>query len=297
LIIYQHTKKGESVSKIAIVTDSTAYIPQEILKGLPVFTIPLHVIWGDETYKDNVDITQKVFYERLGSSKIMPSTSQPSPQEFVELYENIAKEYDEILSIHISSQLSGTVDSAMQAKKVLPKLKIEVVDSQSTSMGLGFLVLTAARYVQAGENLQRSKELIESARNRVRIFFILKTLEFLKRGGRIGSAAALLGAALNLKPILMVEEGVIKPFAKVRTMQKALTRLVEILKENIEGKTPVHLAIIQAEAKNDALFLQEEVAKNLAKEDLAEMVFAGISPVIGTHAGPGAVGICFLTDK
>ena len=285
------------MSKIAIVTDSTAYIPQEILQGLPVFTIPLHVIWGDETYKDNVDITQKVFYERLGSSKIMPSTSQPSPQEFVELYENIAKEYDEILSIHISSQLSGTVDSAIQAKNVLSKLKIEVIDSKSTSMGLGFLVLTAARYVQAGENLQRCKELIESGRNRVRIFFILKTLEFLKRGGRIGSASALLGAALNLKPILMVEEGVIKPFAKVRTMQKALIRLTEILKENIEGKTPVHLAIIQAEAEDDAIFLQNEITKNLENKDIAELVTAGISPVIGTHAGPGAVGICFLTDK
>jgi DegV family protein with EDD domain len=283
--------------KIAIVTDSTACIPQENLQGLPVFIIPLHVIWGDDTYKDNVDITQKVFYERLGSSNIMPSTSQPSTKEFIDLYEKIAEDFDEILSIHISAQLSGTVDSAMQAKKYLSKLRIEVIDSKSTSMGLGFLVLMAARLVQEGENLLKIKELIESARNRVRIFFILKTLEFLKRGGRIGSASALLGAALNLKPILMVDEGVIKPFAKVRTMQKALTRLTEILKENIEGKTPIHLAIIQAEAEDDAAFLQNEITKNLKKEDLSELVIAGISPVIGTHAGPGTVGICFLTDK
>lgn len=283
--------------KIAIVTDSTAYIPQKNLEGLPVFTIPLHVIWGDETYKDNVDITQKVFYERLSSSKIMPSTSQPSPQEFVELYENIAKEYDEILSIHISSQLSGTIDSAIQAKNILSNLKIEVIDSKSTSMGLGFLVLVAARYVQTGGDLRSCKELIESARNRVRIFFILKTLEFLKRGGRIGSASALLGSALNLKPILMIEEGVVKPFAKVRTMQKALIRLSEILKDHIEGKTPVHLAIIQAEAEDDAVLLQNAISKTVGQKDIAEMVLTGISPVIGTHAGPGAVGICFLTDK
>jgi DegV family protein with EDD domain len=285
------------MSKIAIVTDSTAYIPKETLKGLPIFTIPLHVIWGDETYRDNVDITQKVFYERLVSSKIMPSTSQPSPQEFVELYKNIAKEYDEILSIHISSKLSGTVDSAMQAKIILSKMKIEVIDSKSTSMGLGLLVLAAARHVQAGESFQSCKELIESARNRVKLFFILKTLEFLKRGGRIGSASALLGAALDLKAILMVDDGVIKPFAKVRTMQKALIRLTEIFKENIEGKTPVHLAIIQAEAEDDALFLQNEIVKNLKNGDIAELYSAGISPVIGTHAGPGAVGICFLTDN
>jgi DegV family protein with EDD domain len=131
----------------------------------------------------------------------------------------------------------------------------------------------------------------------VRIFFILKTLEFLKRGGRIGSASALLGSALNLKPILMIEEGVVKPFAKVRTMQKALIRLSEILKDHIEGKAPVHLAIIQAEAEDDAVLLQNAISKTVRQKDIAEMVLTGISPVIGTHAGPGAVGICFLTDK
>ena len=285
------------MSKIAIVTDSTAYIPNENLRDLPVFTIPLHVIWGDDMYRDNVDITQEVFYKRLGSSKTMPSTSQPSPQEFAELYKTVAKDYDEILSIHISSQLSGTFDSAIQAKKILSNLKIEVIDSKSTSMGLGFLVLMAARNAQAGENLQKCKELIESARERVKIYFVLRTLEFLKRGGRIGSASALLGTALNLKPILMVEDGVIKPFAKVRTMQKAISRLAEILSENIEGKTPVHLAIIQAEAENDALFLQKEIENKLSKKDISEMINAGISPVIGTHAGPGAIGICFVTEK
>jgi DegV family protein with EDD domain len=297
LIFQSADNKGVSVSKIAIVTDSTAYIPKENLRDLPVFTIPLHVIWGDDMYRDNVDITQNVFYERLGSSKTMPSTSQPSPQEFVELYKTVAKDYDEILSIHISSQLSGTFDSAIQAKKILSGLKIEVIDSKSTSMGLGFLVLMAARNAQAGDNLQKCKELIESARDKVKIFFVLRTLEFLKRGGRIGSASALLGTALNLKPILMVEDGVIKPFAKVRTMQKALSRLVEILSENIQERTPIHLGIIQAEAENDALFLQKEIENKLSKKDVSEMIITGISPVIGTHTGPGAVGICFVTEK
>lgn len=286
------------MAKIAIVTDSTAYIPFESQKGLPIFTIPLHVIWGDETFKDNVDITQEVFYKRLSTSKILPSTSQPSPQEFVELYEKIAREYDEILSIHISAKLSGTVDSALQAKKILAnKIKIEVIDSQSTSMGLGFLALTAARKIKSGENLLKTTEFINVARNRVKIFFILRTLEFLKRGGRIGSASALLGTALNLKPILMVDDGEIKPFVKVRTMQKALSRLSVILEENIQGKTPVNLAIIQAGAESDAEFLKNEIQNKVKKEDLAEMITAGISPVIGTHAGPGAVGICFLTEK
>lgn len=286
------------MTKIAVVTDSTAYLPPKSQLGLPIFTIPLHVIWGDETFKDNVDITPEVFYERLGTSKVMPSTSQPSPQEFIELYEKVAKEYDEILSIHISAKLSGTVDSALHAQKYLAnKIKIEVIDSQSTSMGLGFLALMAARKIKSGENLQKTKGLIESARDRVKIFFILRTLEFLRRGGRIGSASALLGAALNLKPILMVDDGEIKPFVKVRTMQKALVKLSEIFKSTVSGRTPVHLAIIHAGAQSDAEFLQNEIKKQLEKNDLAELVNAGISPVIGTHAGPGAVGICFLMDK
>lgn len=284
--------------KIAIITDSTAYLPSETYAKLPIFTIPLHIIWGDETYKDNVDITPDVFYSKLGSAKVMPSTSQPSPQEFIELYEKVAQEFDEILSIHISAKLSGTVDSALQAKKILEnKIKVEVVDSRSTSMGLGFLALTAAKKVKAGESLQNIKDFIESAQDRAKIFFIPKTLEFLKRGGRIGAASALLGTALDIKPILMLDEGVIKPFIKVRTMQKALSKLVEILQENIAGRTPVHLAVIEAEAESDAGFLLKEIQNRLTKGDLVEMVHAGISPVIGTHVGPGAVGICFLTEK
>jgi DegV family protein with EDD domain len=286
------------MTKIAIVTDSTTYLPAKTQAGLSIFTIPLHVIWGNETYKDNVDITSDEFYEKLGAAKIMPSTSQPSPQEFVQLYKKVLEEFDEILSIHISAKLSGTVDSAVQAKKILEnKATIEVVDSCSTSMGLGFLALAAARMAKSGENLQAIRKYTENAKDRVKIFFILRTLEFLRRGGRIGSASALLGTALNLKPILMVDDGEVKPYIKVRTMQKALTKLAEILDENIQGKTPVHLSIIQAGAEDDAKFLQNEINNRVKKEWISEMTTAGISPVIGTHAGPGAVGICFLTEK
>lgn len=286
------------MSKIAIVTDSTICLPAKIQAGLPIFTIPLHVIWGDEVYKDNVDITQDVFYEKLKSAKVMPSTSQPSPQDFVDLYKKVLKDYDEILSIHISAKLSGTCDSAIQAQRMLEKqARIEVIDSRSTSMGLGFLALAAARMSKSGENLQSIKKYTDNARDRVKIFFILRTLEFLRRGGRIGSASALLGTALNLKPILMVDEGEIKPYVKVRTMQKALSKVAEILEENINGKTPIHLSIIQAGAEEDAKFLQGEIKSRIKNEWIAEMVIAGISPVIGTHAGPGAVGICFMTEK
>jgi len=285
------------MTKLAIVTDSTAYIPDEILKDLPIFIIPLHVIWGDETYRDNVDIHQNVFYDRLSNSKILPSTSQPSPQEFIDLYKKIRNEYDQILSIHISSKLSGTVDSAIQAKNTLKDINIEIIDSFSTSMGLGFLVLAAARAAHSGESLQNCITLVEEAKSRLHVYFILRTLDFLKRGGRIGGASALLGTALNLKPILMLQDGKIEPFAKVRTMQKALTHLVEIFNEKIQEKTPVHAAIIQAEAQSDVEFLKNEINRIVNPDHIQEFFIAGISPVIGTHAGPGSIGICFLTEK
>jgi DegV family protein with EDD domain len=285
------------MSKLAIVTDSTASIPDDFIKNLPISIIPLHVIWGEEMYQDNVDIHQEEFYKRLPLSKILPSTSQPSPKEFIEMYKSIGQEYDEILSVHISSKLSGTVDSALQAKNYLSSMHIEVVDSLSTSMGLGFLTLIAAREAQGGKNLAECKRLVESARKRLHIYFVLHTLEFLKRGGRIGGASALLGTALNLKPVLMLDDGKIEPYEKVRTMRKALLRLTEILREKSEGKIPIHLALIHASAEQDAEFLLAEIKKQFKNQEIAELIIAGISPVLGTHAGPGAIGICFLTDK
>jgi DegV family protein with EDD domain len=283
--------------KLAIVTDSTASIPDDLIQNLHISIIPLHVIWGEEMYQDNVDIHQEEFYKRLPLSKILPSTSQPSPKEFIELYKLIGQEYDEILSVHISSKLSGTFDSAMQAKNYLSSMHIEVIDSLSTSMGLGFLALTAAREAQKGKNLDECKKIVESARERINVFFVLQTLEFLKKGGRIGGASALLGTALNLKPILMLDEGKIESYEKIRTKQKALLRLVEILHQKSEGKTPIHLALIQASAEQDAKFLLAEIKKGFRDQDISELFITGISPVIGTHAGPGAIGICFLTEK
>jgi len=285
------------MSKLAIVTDSTVCFPDNIIQGLPIFTIPLHVIWGDEMYKDSIDIHQSEFYRRLPLSKVLPSTSQPSPQEFMELYKSLGQQYDEILSIHISSKLSGTVDSAIQAKHSLPLQKIEVVDSLSTSMGLGFLVLLAARQAQKELGITECKQKVESAIEELQVFFVLRTLEFLKRGGRIGGASALLGTALNLKPVLMLKDGKIEPFAKVRTMKKALIRLAEIFADKSQGYKSIHLAIIQASAEEDAQFLVDEIRKSVKSEKIVELFTTGISPVIGTHAGPGAVGICFLPEE
>jgi DegV family protein with EDD domain len=285
------------MSRIAIVTDSTAYIPESEMSGLPIFTIPLHVIWGEDSYRDNVDITPYEFYQKLPDSKIMPSTSQPSPQEFIEVYKKVLQDYDEILSIHISSKLSGTVDSALQAKQSLSNEKIEVVDSLTTSMGLGLLVLLAARAAKNGSSLHECKNIAEGAKERVHVYFIVTTLEYLKRGGRIGGASAFLGTAINLKPILMLKDGIVEAHTKIRTLKKALHHLVEIFVEKTQGKTPVHIAIIHSGADEDAKLLKEEIYNHISQSEIAECMIAGISPVLGTHAGPGAIGVCFLTDK
>lgn len=283
------------MSKVKIITDSTAYLPEQYIKELGIEVIPLHVIWGEDMYKDNVDITQDEFYKRLPNSKIMPTTSQPSPKEFADFYEKMAADGGEILSIHISAKLSGTVDSAVQAKNMMPKNKIEVVDSYFTSMGMGFQVIAAARAAKDGASLLECKAIAEKIRENTHIYFVVATLEFLKRGGRIGGAAALLGSALDLKPILCLKDGKIEAFDKVRTMKKSLVRIVDIFSEKVGSKRPIYLGIAQATAPEDAALLKGEVFKRFSKEDFVEVVEAGLSPVIGTHAGPGALALCFAT--
>jgi len=201
----------------------------------------------------------------------------------------------EVLSIHISSKLSGTVDSALQAKNMMPKCKIEVVDSYFTIMGMGFQVIAAARAAKDGASLQDCKAIAEKIRENTHIYFVVATLEFLKRGGRIGGAAALLGSALDLKPILYLKDGKIEAFDKVRTMKKSLIRITDILTEKVGSKRPIYLGIAQATALEDAALLKSEIFKRFSQDDFIEVIEAGISPVIGTHVGPGALGLCFAT--
>lgn len=281
--------------KVAIVTDSTAYIPPEMTRGLPITVIPLQVIWGEETYRDGVDIQPSEFYSRLKHTKVMPSTSQPSPSAFHEVYSRLLQEGYDILTLTISSSLSGTLDSASQAKNMLPKAAIELVDSRLTSMGLGFAVLLAARAAVEGATLGECKALAEKACSKVGILFVVSTLEFLHRGGRIGGAAALLGTALNLKPILELNEGKIMPVERVRTMSKALDRVIEMINQRVERRSPIRLAVIHASAPEEAEKLLERVRGQFNVSEVSEAVLSDVSPVIGTHTGPGTVGIVFMS--
>ena len=278
-------------NKVAVVTDSTAYLPQEIIDKYGMKVTPLVVIWAGEEYRDNVDISADEFFSRLTTAKEMPTTSQPTPAVFKEVYEELLGQGYDILSIHISGHLSGTIASAKQAKAMFEEGNIEIVDSLSTSMGLGWTALLSARLAQEGKNLAEVKDFAEKACQNTYVAFAVDTLEFLHRGGRIGGAQHLLGSALNMKPILHLDEGKIDSLEKVRTRKKSLNRLAEVAIEAVGGKTPVYLAVFHAEAEEDAQYVLDKIA---AAVNPKETMVTGISPVIGVHTGPKVVGFSFL---
>lgn len=282
------------MSKVAVVTDSTAYIPDEMMRGLPIYCLPLHLIWGEQMFLDNVDIHPKEFYERLQTAKVMPSTSQITPAAFEKQYAKLSEEGYEILSMHISGKLSGTLDSATQARAGLPGAKIELFDSESASMALGFQVLAVARAAVEGASMKECIEIATRARANSEVYFVVSTLEFLRRGGRIGGAQAFLGTALNLKPILFVQDGRVAALEKVRTMSKALDRLTDIVEQRIGSRTPIRLAALHANAKDEAVAFLERVRQRFDVSAVSDAIITDVSPVIGTHAGPGAVGMAFL---
>lgn len=279
------------MSKVAIVTDSTAYIPQDLVDKHSIKVAPQILIWGEESYLDGVDITPQEFYTRLENSKIMPKTSQVTPATFKDMFSELAESGHDILAILISDKLSGTIASANQARDMLPEAKVEIVNSKSTAMALGFLTLAAARAAEQGASLQECKELAERGRDHIGVVFAVDTLEFLHRGGRIGGGAKFLGTALKFKPILELVDGGVEAVERVRTSKKAHKRLVNLFEEKIGERRPVHIATLHANAPEVAQSLLDEASARLNPD---EVVFSEVSPVIGTHAGPGTVGLAFM---
>ncbi len=247
------------MSKVAIVTDSTAYIPENLLKELKISVVPLNLIWGEESFEDGVDIMPDEFYRRLSISKTFPTTSQPTILSMKTKFEDLLSKGFNVLGIFISSKLSGTVESALQARELMPvgQDKIAIFDSLATTMALGWPVLTAARAAEAGENLLGCLKLAEEARNQTGVMFVVETLEYLRRGGRIGGAQAMLGTILNIKPLLELQEGRIEPVERIRTKGKALSRMLDLIEEKISGKNPIRLATVHADVETEALTLLE----------------------------------------
>lgn len=283
------------MTKIALVTDSTAYIPQEFIKKHNIIVAPQVLIWDGETFRDGVDIRPDEFYIRLKTAKSMPSTSQVSPATMQSIFQPLVDQGLEVFGIFVSSKLSGTLQSAIQGRENMGTAgdKITLVDSQSTAMALGFQVLAAARALETGASLKEVAATAEKAHERTGVFFAVDTLEFLHRGGRIGGAQRFIGSALNLKPILALKDGRVEGVERIRTRGKAQERILELVSDMVRGKSNIRIATLHANAAEDAKALLERAKQELKP---VETIFTEVSPVVGTHAGPGTIGVAFMFD-
>ncbi|MGD2077389.1 MAG: DegV family protein [Chloroflexota bacterium] len=279
--------------KVAVATDSVSNLPQELIDEYDIKIIPQRLNWEGVTYLDGVDITEEAFYERLRVAKEIPTTSQPSAWEFKEFFQEIAETYDDILCITISDHLSGTLDSAMGAQQMAPEISVEVIDSRSASMGQGFIVLAAARAVSEGADLTEAAEVTRRMVPVTHAVFVVDTLEFLHRGGRIGGAQRLVGSVLSIKPLLHLVDGRIEPLASVRTKRKALGRALEIIEADTIGKGPLHAAVMYASNPEEASQFRQSIQDKLKPVELMQ---TELTPVIGTHTGPGLVGIAYYNE-
>ena len=268
---------------VKIVTDSTSDMPPELAAELGVTVIPLTVFFGDEPFKDGIDITRDEFMQRLTTGSVFPRTSQPSPGDFLEVYKALTEAGDDVVSIHISGKLSGTLNSAHGAVQDLPGARIELVDTELASLGLTLVVRAAAVAANGGATVEEVVRIAEEASSKIDLFFMLDTLEYLSKGGRIGKAQALIGGLLSIKPVLKLVDGEIHPHEKVRTRAKALARMKEIAEE---GGPYADIALIH-EASAEEVQAFEAVLQPLSQ---APLLTGRIGPVIGTYTGPNVIG-------
>jgi DegV family protein with EDD domain len=269
---------------VAVVVDSTADIPADIREELGITVVPLLVLFGNEQFRDGIDLSSDQFYARLSESSIHPTTSQPSTGDFVEAYERLAKDHGGIISIHLGGKLSGTVRAAQQAADMLPQVPIRVIDSGSVSMGLGFLGIEAAQMARAGRSLDEIAAAIEEMIPHIVLWAVLDTLKYIERGGRIGKGQAFLGTLLNVKPMIYVR-GEVLPGERVRTHKKAIARMVELATEEAPYK---HLAVLHSCREEDARELADRLGAIHPRD---QIIVAQLTAVIGVHGGPGIVGV------
>ncbi|HTP02936.1 MAG TPA: DegV family protein [Anaerolineales bacterium] len=281
------------MQKVAIVTDSTAYLSAEQVALNNITVLPLSIIWEGKSYRDGVDMQPAKFYERLSQSKALPTTSQVTAPAIQEAFSALLEQGHDVLGMFVSSKLSGTFESAVQARKMMQGAQemIALVDSELTTVAMALPLLAAAKAACAGEGLQGCKAIAERARDQSGVLFVVETLEFMRRGGRIGDAQAFLGTALSIKPLLGMSDGRIIALEKVRRKSAALNRMLEIVIERVGDRAPVHIATSHANAEVEAEELLQTAA---ARMQPVEAFTRPLSPVIGSHVGPGTVALAYM---
>jgi DegV family protein with EDD domain len=278
-------------SMIKIVTDSTAYVlPQDIAR-YDIHVVPLRVIIGGNDFAEGVDIANEEFYRRLARYRGVPTTSQPTVNDFLQVYDKLTSLGCDILSIHISGKLSGTVNSAMAAKSKFPQARIEVVDW--LSMGMGLLVVAAARAAEQGQELSQIKATIKQIAETTTIIGTLDTLKYLHAGGRAG-ARAMIASLLKIKPVLALDHGEVKVLAKPRSRSRAIQCMLQFVGQRVEENSVIHGAVVHAMAREEALVIEKEIRDHYK---CAELYLIELGPVFGAHTGPGALGIVFYLDQ
>ena len=284
---------SESNHRVAIVTDSISSLSQAQGKEFGVHVVPIHIFFGTQGYRDGIDLNAERFYSMLNGSKQIPTTSQPTAADFAECYTRLASQAGAVVSIHASKKVSATVDSARAACLEFPDLPIHIVDCQTVSMGQGLIVIAAARAAAAGKSAEEIVKLVEDLIPKTRVLFTVETLEYLRRGGRIGGATALLGSALRIKPILHIADGRVEPLEKARTTKRAVARLLDLMAEQVASSDGVHAAVLHCNASDAAQRLAQEMAMRFHP---VELHTAEAGPTVGTHGGPGTLGVTFYTD-
>lgn len=278
---------------IKIVTDSTSDMPQSMAKQYEIEVVPLNIHFGDQVYKDGIDLSTDEFFDKLINGPEFPTTSQPSIGEFIETYEKIAEPGDDIISIHVSSKLSGTYNSAEQAAKQLEgKINVHLVDTQQVTITVGLAAISAAKSVSDGGSVNDAISASLSTASRSNFYALFDTLEFLSKGGRIGKAQSMLGSLLKIRPLLMLEEGLVAPYAKARSKKAGLLKMEKTIRSLGEAE---EIAVMYSTDSEDAEVIANSLSDLLPSGK--EPIILKVGPVIGTHAGPGLVAVGLITKN
>ncbi|TQR17366.1 DegV family protein [Psychrobacillus vulpis] len=274
--------------KTVVVTDSTAYIPKEIRDRLHIHMVPLSVVIGNDTYREEIDISTTEFYEKIRNDRALPKTSQPSLGNFVETFEELSKEYDAVISIHLSSGISGTLAGAKQAGEIVNNLDVYTFDSEVSCMVQGFYVVRAAEMALSGAHPEEILIELNAMKQTTCAYFMVDNLDHLHRGGRLNGIERIIGSVLQVKPILHFQDKVIVPFEKVRTRKKAMKRIADLLQEDAQKYEKLQATIIHANNENDAIDWKNELEEILPN---VQFTISYFGPVIGTHLGEGSMGL------
>jgi DegV family protein with EDD domain len=281
--------------KIAVVTDSVACIPPDLVAQHGIHVAAVQVIWDKKTYRDGIDMSMKEFYTRLRTSKTLPTTSSAIQGDYIQIFEALSGKVDGIVVIALSGALGASYNTAMSAAEIVPDTPVEVVDTYTAMLAQGFIVLEAAKAAAKESTMQEVAQAAREAIPKTSIFWAMDTLEYMRRGGRVSLPQAVLASWLRVKPILSIEteDGKVHPLERTRTKPKAMDKLLEIMEQRVNRTGPLHVGVIHGDIPDEAESLKGRVLERFKP---VEVLISEITPVVGTHLGPGAIGLALYQE-